>query len=546
MPHESTEGTGRSRQPARKPGRRWPPWWVWGLVTALVTGIAYIRIQNPYGDHAIVNLLTLVLGFLACVVLVSWFVLLGGYSRVSRYGGLLCGFIAIGVAAVTLEIEGVNGELVPEFRLRFAPSADELLAIPQQHSTSVQFTQTALDYPQFLGPDRTARTDAVRLDPAWDKSTPRLLWRQPIGAGWSAFAAANGYAVTLEQRGAEELVTCYRIETGELMWSSGTNARHSTKLGGTGPRSTPTIDEGRVYALGAQGRLVCLDGTSGETVWEVNILEQNGVSLEAEGRQVAWGRANSPLVVDDLLIVPTGGQPGDRRSLTAYDKLSGEIVWQGGNRQVSYASPAIATLAGVRQILSVNENNVSGHDPADGTVLWEYDWPGSSNANASSSQPVVVDGEHLLLSKAYGTGGMLLKLNAAPSLQAEQVWGSARVLKTKFTNVVLHQGFVYALSDGILECVDVMTGKRRWQARRGGRYGHGQIMGVGDLLLVQTESGDVALVEASPEQFRELARTPAVEGRTWNNLCLYGRYLLSRNADQACCLELPLAEEDFQ
>ena len=117
------------------------------------------------------------------------------------------------------------------------------------------------------------------------------------------------------------------------------------------------------------------------------------------------------------------------------------------------------------------------------------------------------------------------------------------VLKTKFTNVAIRDGFAYGLSDGILECIEVDTGKRRWKNRRGGDFGHGQILLVGDVILVQAESGDVVMVEANPVELVELGRFPALSDQTWNNLCLYGRYLLVRNSVEAACYELPLRDD---
>ncbi len=194
-----------------------------------------------------------------------------------------------------------------------------------------------------------------------------------------------------------------------------------------------------------------------------------------------------------------------------------------------------------RQILSVNEDNVSAHDPDTGASLWSYDWPGGSTFNPNVAQPVPIGTDSVLLSKAYGVGALLLRVEptADGGFQASPVWRETRLLKTKFTNVVVHEGYVYGLSDGILECVDPESGTRRWKR---GRYGHGQLLGVGSLLLVQAESGDVAMVEATPVEHKELGRFPALQEKTWNNPCLYGRLLLVRNGEEAACFELPVED----
>jgi outer membrane protein assembly factor BamB len=314
-------------------------------------------------------------------------------------------------------------------------------------------------------------------------------------------------------------------------------------MGGAGPRSTPTIHEGRVYALGATGMLYCLDGSSGGVLWSDNLLERYGVTLDDEENTVTWGRSASPLLVDNLCVVPAGGPPeGPYVSLTAFDKNTGQIVWEAGDRQISYSSPVLATLGGQRQILIVNEDQVTGHDPQNGRVLWSYDWPGGSASNASVSQPVALSEDRVLLSKHYGGGAALLRVNRVEDQEyvVNSIWLDSSLLKTKFTNVVVRGDYIYGLSDGILECVEWASGERCWKR---GRYGHGQLLGVGDLLLVQAESGEVALARAAPDRFRELASFQALDGKTWNNLCLYKELLLVRNAEEAACYELALADE---
>jgi outer membrane protein assembly factor BamB len=227
------------------------------------------------------------------------------------------------------------------------------------------------------------------------------------------------------------------------------------------------------------------------------------------------------------------GEPG-KRSLVAYHKETGQPVWQAGSDTASYASPVLATLAGRRQILSVNAGSVTGHDPADGRVLWEYEWPGKT---AKCSQPVPLEGDRVFISAGYGLGCALLQVTAGDDdkLTAKKIWSNHH-LRTRLTNVVICDGFVYGLDDGILECLDLANGELRW---KDGRYGHGQVLLVDRLLLVTTEFGDVALVEVNPNEHRELARFAALTGKTWNNPALAGRYLLVRNDQEAACYELP-------
>lgn len=533
------------RPSVRRPRRLVPPLWV-GIVLGLMAAvIVLVQVPDLSGDHAVANLLTLLLTFLGCCVFSFWFLFFSGYSIKFRLGSFVSIFAGVALFFTMFRIEQVSGEMVPTFRPRWAPPPDALLDAPAEVAAGEEIdlvTTTDKDFPQFLGPHRNGTVPDVELARDWDSNPPQLLWRQPIGAGWSGFVAVNGCAVTMEQRGDEELVTCYEIASGKLLWAHSEANRHSTVLGGIGPRSTPLIHEGKVYTLGPSGSLLCLDGATGEVVWRDNLLSRYHVRPDEDGKAVAWGRSNSPLIVDNLVVIPVGGpKEGRLVSLAAFDRLTGELIWEAGQQQVSYASPTLATLGDRRMIVSVNEKNVSGHDPATGNVLWEVKWDGSSSGNASTSQANLLSDGRLLLSKGYGAGAALWQLAEGPdgTITAAQLWTDPTVMKTKFTNLVMHQGFAYGLSDGILECIEIEGGKRQWKR---GRYGHGQVLLAGDVLLVQAESGDVVLVELTPDKFQEIAKFSAIEGKTWNNLCLYGDLLLVRNAEEAACYRLPLAE----
>jgi hypothetical protein len=166
------------------------------------------------------------------------------------------------------------------------------------------------DKTYYSADNRNLYVDSVTLARDWDAQPPELVWRQEIGAGWSGFSVVNGYAVTMEQRGASELVTCYRLETGAMVWAHSEETRFESVIGGDGPRATPLIENGRVYALGATGRLLALDGADGSLVWQRDLRQQVAVSAEEEAAVVSHGRCASPLIVGDLLLVPGGGPAG--------------------------------------------------------------------------------------------------------------------------------------------------------------------------------------------------------------------------------------------
>jgi outer membrane protein assembly factor BamB len=535
-----------------------PPRRVLITLASLAAAVMLVRsgllepIVGPIVDQAVRNIITLILCFSGLVSLLAWFVRESGHSKPLKQmvlGGLLGGVV---VAAGTLRIERVSGDLVPEFNWRWAPARDRLLERAATTGTdATPWVTTAADFPRFLGPAGTCGIDAPRLDPDWPARRPRLLWKRPIGAGWSGFAACGDHAVTLEQRGDEEVISCYAIPTGEPEWAVAVPARHETILGGVGPRSTPTIADGVVYATGATGWLHAIDGATGGVVWRKNVLDDLGIDAEKHAAVVSWGRAGSPLVTADLVIVPAGGprrKPAagetEHVSLVAYDRATGNRQWTAGDEQIAFTTPVLVTLGGRQQVLIVNEAHVAAYDPADGTLVWQVEWPGHSNSDASCSQAVPVDNRRFFVSKGYGIGAAVFEIDAASLAAADTlpwtvrpVWQESKLLKTKFTNVVLHDGHAFGLSDGILECVRLADGKRAWKR---GRYGQGQVLRVGGLLLVQAESGAVVLVEATPEEHRELARLEAIAGQTWNNPCLSGSRLLVRNAEEAACYDVPV------
>lgn len=475
---------------------------------------------------------------LALLLVFLWLLLLSRLRwRIRLLTGLLV--VALGLflwQAVT--VRAVSGDLVPIFAWSWSDPADARLeparpngfAVPGGAAVPDVTPATAAGFPQFLGPQRDGIVRTVRLARNWNERPPRELWRIPVGAGWSGFAVAGGIAVTQEQRGESEQVVAYSLSTGGTIWSQADDGRFRSVVAGDGPRATPTIDRGRIYSLGSTGVLNCLDLRTGERIWGRNILLDGGAPLPQ------YGTASSPLVLEDRVVVSAGGPDG--RSLLAYDRNTGEPVWSGGDNPTGYSSPIITTLAGIPQILIFNNSALVAHSPVDGRVLWQQPWPSETE---KVSQPVPLPGDRVFLSSGYGVGCKLFHVSIDPAggFAIDTQWETRR-LKAKFTNVVHRDGFMYGLDDGVLVCLDLDNGERRW---KGGRYGHGQTLLVGDLLLVQAEDGEVVMVAAEPDAHRELGRVPALTGKTWNHPALAGSYLLVRNDREAACYELPLEEE---
>ncbi|MFY9618816.1 MAG: PQQ-binding-like beta-propeller repeat protein [Pyrinomonadaceae bacterium] len=384
-----------------------------------------------------------------------------------------------------------------------SPGADAAFA----HATKNYWTN-------YRGPNRDGRYEELPVITSWPAGGLTPIWKQPIGIGYASFTVADGAAFTIEQRRRQEVAAAYDLATGRELWIQGWNAEYTDSTG-DGPRSTPTWDEGRLYVLGATGELRCLDAKTGRVIWGKNILSENGAS------NLPWAMAASPLIVDDKVIVLPGGSGG--KSVVAYNKMTGAPVWKALDDRQAYVSPMLVTLNGRRQILVVSSTRAVGLVPENGQLVWSYTWDTDMGINAS--QPIIVSANRFFISSGYGKGAALVEVNGA---NARAVWENIN-MKNKFNSSVLHQGHVYGLDEGILSCVDVNTGERKW---KGGRYGYGQLLLAGGNLIVITDTGELVLVKAAPDQFSELARFQAIEGKTWNYPAIAGGRLLVRNANQ--------------
>ncbi len=467
-----------------------------------------------------------------------------GFSRMrwrSRWSVLGCFVGAVGLALLVFRFVGVTGDLVPIFEGRWKRSAASPVGAAQAQVAAVaaDTVVTAATTPgpalpgfsQFLGDHRDGTVGGVRLLPDWTNHPPRLLWRQPLGSGWGGFAIAGNLALTQEQDGPDEVVACFELQTGRRVWAHRDAARYDNPIGGIGPRATPTVVSNRVYALGATGFLNCLNLADGAVLWSTNVVNGRPVS------DLGWGLSSSPLVISNRVIVaPLGRQPS--ASLMAFRADTGEGVWSGGTAEPHYSSARLETLRGVAQILTFTGAGVAGHDPGTGAKLWEHPWRGG---HPHVADPRVVDPERgeVLVTSGYGTGAHLIEV--APGADGkwsvtEVVWRSMR-LKSKFANVILRGPVAYGLDDGRLVCLDLKEGTRRWD---GERYGHGQLLLVGEFLLVTAENGNVVLVDAAPDVFRERTRFSAVTGKTWNPAAMAGDVLIVRNDREAAAFRLPL------
>ena len=399
-------------------------------------------------------------------------------------------------------------------------------AAPVSDALGVGFRWT-----DFRGPRRDGLHTETAIRTDWPADGLEPLWIQPVGGGYASFVVADGRAFTIEQRRDQEVVAAYDVDTGTELWTHAWPAHFQEMLGGPGPRATPTWHDGRLYALGATGRFVCLDAATGRIVWSRDVL------VDAAAENLPWAMSGAPLVVDDLVVVQPGGVRG--WSVAAYDRRNGEVVWHALDDVQGYTSPMLATLGGVRQIVTVTAERAVGLRPEDGALLWEHPWTIPIVPNIS--QPLVVGDTRVFLSAGYGKGAALVELSPdGDRFTAAAVWETNR-MKNKFSSSVLIDGYVYGLDESILACLDAATGALMW---KGGRYGHGQLLAVGGHLIVLTEGGDLVLVQATPDGHHEMARSPAIEGKTWNVPALADGRILVRNARQMAAFDLSPADQN--
>ena len=550
---ESSDSLGPASQPIRR-ARWWPAVLIF-IAAAGVYAFVWLRSTGTRQDRV---LLSVAVGLATTLAFVVWALLFSRFSARLRRR-LFVGLTVASVLAVSLvRVEGFSGDMLPILTWVWDVERDRGLDVegrvaaggPASPNRDLRSADAEVppdggsppgdaafapriigphDFPQFLGQRRTGFVAGIRLDSDWDTHPPVVEWENEVGAGWASFAIAGMEAFTLEQRGDEELVVCYELNTGDVRWSHPDPVRYSSVVAGDGPRSTPTVTATRVFVVGATGRLRCLDRGTGHSIWSVDVIESNGARLPE------WGLSCSPLVHRGLVIVGAGGPDA---SLVAYDAATGAFAWGGGSDRAGYASPFVARLAGIEQIIWFGHSSVTAHSPDDGRVMWSHPW---SKAHPNVAQPMVVPGDRLLVSSGYGVGCELLEVTRTKDgdFGVSTVWKN-RNLKAKFSNFVVHGDSVYGIDDGILVCLDLATGERRW---KGGRYGHGQMLLVEDRLLLVSERGELVLIDSSPERLVELAKIPVLGARTWQGPALSRSLLLMRNHERAVCLRIPLLGE---
>jgi outer membrane protein assembly factor BamB len=311
------------------------------------------------------------------------------------------------------------------------------------------------------------------------------------------------------------------------VWRHRDAIRFYESNGGAGPRATPTIDRDRIYAHGATGMLNALDANTGKVIWSHNTSTDSGQEVPM------WGISSSPLVVDDVVIASAAG------TLVAYDRATGKLRWVGPKHGGSYSSPQLVTIDGIAQVVILSSPGAVSVNPADGKLLWDHKWDGGAIV-----QPGITGDGNILINAISGMGGTgtrrLEIKHAGTTWTPEERW-TTNGLKPYFNDMVIHKGHAFGFDGSILSCIDLADGKRKW---KGGRYGNGQMLLLADqdVLLVLSEDGELALVSATPDQYKEIAKFPALNAKTWNHPVVVGNVLLIRNGEEMAAYRLSAPE----
>ncbi len=375
-------------------------------------------------------------------------------------------------------------------------------------------TAIAADWPQWRGPNRDGVSSETGLLTSWPAGGPKVVWRTSgLGVGYSSFSIVGGRMYTQGQRGKQEFVLALDVKNGNKIWETVTS-RDFENDRGSGPRGTPTFDEGKLYAMTGEGTVVCLDATTGKILWQIDSVKKFGATIPQ------WGYSESPLVDGDRVIVMPGGRGA---SLVSLDKRTGEVQWKTGNDYAGYSSAILADMNGTKQVIALSGLSAFGVQEATGELLWRYGKIANNVANIAT--PIYHDGE-VFLSSAYDTGCALLKLNP----KGMQVVYFNRDMMNHYSSSVLVDGILYGYSNALLVAMDFKTGKQLWRNRS---VGKGSVTYAEKHLYALGEDGMVGLIEASPDGYKEVSRFEYQKGSlpSWSPLVISDGRMYLRDQD---------------
>lgn len=386
--------------------------------------------------------------------------------------------------------------------------------------TMTGFTE---DWPQWRGLNRDGISKETGILKNWSASGPKVLWRIPLGPGYSSLAVSQGRVYTMTDLGTAEVAICLNASTGEQLWSLRMDSSYQSGQG-DGPRSTPTVDGNFVYALGAQGKLYALNAKDGKKIWFHDLKAEYGSDIPG------WGTSTCPLVEGDLLLVDIGGKTG--YSIGAFNKKSGELIWKTHTDKQGYSSPIAINVNSTRQILFFTGTSLISVSPT-GTINWKYPWQTSYSANIAT--PVFIAPDKVYISTAYDMGATVLKLAGGKEKPSFQELWKSNVAQNHFSSSVIYNDHIYGFDQGLLQCIDANSGTEKWKQTG---FGKGSLILADGHLIVLGERGLLALVEATPAGYKEKGRAQVLKGKTWTPPALANGKLYLRNKKEMICMDL--------
>jgi outer membrane protein assembly factor BamB len=508
---------------------RWRERWLLLLAANVIGGVMFAL------GHSSFNAFGLIMYTLPAVTTawVLWLLVTPFLAWPFRRAGLLAVFV-LGFGYFTLvRFDGVFGNFNAELSYRWTPTEEEKAAAERaarRNEAAAPGNEVLVlqpgDWPGFRGPERDGKLHGVRIATDWDQRPPKRVWKQRVGPGWSSFAVVGHRLYTQEQWGEEEVVACYHTDTGKELWvHKDADTRFTELVGGPGPRATPTFHDSKLYVQGAKGRLNCLDAATGKLLWSRDITQDSGA------KEPTWGFAASPLVARGIVMVYAGAQG---KCVLGYHADTGEPAWAAGAGGLSYCSLHPARLGGVEQALIATDKGLISFEPAKGDVLWHHDWEADMQRVA---QPALLNDSDVLLPGGLKLGMRRLKVSHGESGWTDEAMWTSRAIKPYYNDLVVYRDHLYGFDGEFFACVDIDKGNRRWKTRG---YGNGQVLLLADqgLLLILSEQGEVALVEATPQEHKELTRFQAIEGKTWNHPVIAHGKLFVRNSAEMACFEV--------
>lgn len=422
-----------------------------------------------------------------------------------------------------------------EFSKRMSMLVAMLLTLASVSESSAQPTTKGrvTEWPQFLGSQRNGLSPETGLLDKWPAAGPKVVWRVPGGVGMSGIALQDGRAITLVQRDGQQILVALDASSGKTAWQTQLAPAYRNAMG-DGPRGTPTISNGRVFAYTGEGILAAVDFKSGELIWSKNVMEELG------GAAAEYGTACSPLVVGTRVIVAVGA-PGP--TFAGFNVVNGLHAWSVGGDPSGYSSPALLSVAGQTQVVAFSGASVMGINPATGKQLWRHPYETSFNCNIAV--PLLVDGR-ILISAGENHGSELLdvKPSADGKFAVSSVWssqGPKSVLRSEWQTPLLIGGNLYGM-DNVggagpithLTCVEAATGKQLWQVPR---FGKGNLIAADGKIFMTTMKGELVVARASPKAYEEIGRMPVLE-TTRQAPSLAGGLLYMRDDKDIVCVDV--------